>query len=62
MYGMVRKCRRLKKAQQNRRPVGRPAEYMKEQSYAAVLYGCWDFSKAQISRTNFFVAWESATL
>lgn len=35
-----------KKAQQNRRPVGRPAEYMKEQSYAAVLYGRPDFSKA----------------
>ena len=31
-------------------------------TYAGGIYGKRDFSKAKISLTNFFAAWESATL
>ena len=44
------------------RPCQTPAGYSSSCTQVAEQYGCLVFSMANISRTNFLVAWESATL
>ena len=62
MQGKAEKTDGQKRVQQSWHPEGCLHEPMKQGHYAALLYGCPDFSIAKIKRTNFLAAWESATL